>query len=70
MREIAANPIYRNVAQANGLDPNSITVKYNITTDQGGQTVQMPLSEMLDRIDQQKSETFGQEQTPNYYALS
>ena len=70
MREIAANPIYRNVAQANGLDPNSITVKYNITTDQGGQTIQMPLSEMLDRIDQQKSETFGQEQTPNYYALS
>lgn len=70
MREIAGRPIYQEILRANGLDPNNMTVKYNITTPDGSQSVERPLSEVLQQIEMQKDMTFGQEATPNFYALS
>ena len=70
MREIAGQPIYQNILKANGLNGNSMTVKYNIMTPQGSQTVEVPMMELLEKIEQQKAMTFGGEAAPNFYALS
>jgi hypothetical protein len=70
MREIAGQPIYQQILQANGLDPNGMSVKYNITTDQGSQSMERPMTDVLQQIEQQKAMTFGGEATPNLYALS
>ena len=70
MRDIANSDIYGDIARANGLDPQSINVKYSITTPEGPQTVEVPLSILLQQIQQQKLETFGAESAPNFYALS
>ena len=71
MREIASMPIYRDILQANGLDPASMDVKFNITDETGGKSISQPMLEVLDAIDEQKSDTFGRdEDAVNYYALS
>jgi hypothetical protein len=70
LREIAAQPIYQKILEANGLDPNSMSVRYNITTPEGSQTAERPMADVLQQIEQQKSMTFGQEAEPNFYALS
>ena len=70
MRDIANSDIYGDIARANGLDPQSINVKYSITTPQGPQTVEVPLSILLQQIQQQKLETFSKDAAPNFYALS
>lgn len=71
MREIASMPIYRDILQANGLDPETMQVKFNITNEQGGQSITQPMLEVLDAIDEQKTETFSRdEDTVNFYALS
>jgi hypothetical protein len=70
LREIASQPIYQKILEANGLDPNSMSVRYNITTPEGSQTAERPMADVLQQIEQQKSMTFGQEAEPNFYALS
>ena len=70
LREIAGQPIYQKILEANGLDPNSMSVRYNITTPEGSQTAERPMADVLQQIEQQKSMTFGQEAEPNFYALS
>ena len=70
MREIAGQPIYQQILQANGLDPNGMSVKYNITTDQGSQSMERSMTDVLQQIEQQKAMTFGGEAAPNLYALS
>ena len=71
MREIASMPIYRDILQANGLDPETMQVKFNITNEQGGQSITQPMLEVLDAIDEQKTITFSRdEDTVNFYALS
>jgi hypothetical protein len=70
LRDIANSPIYQQIAEANGLNPASVTVKFNIMTPEGSQTIQAPMSEILQQIEQQKQQTFGTEQEPNMYALS
>ena len=71
MREIASMPVYRDILQANGLDPANMNVKFNITDETGGKSISQPMLEVLDAIDEQKSDTFGRdEDAVNYYALS
>tara|TARA_E500000178_G_scaffold287735_1_gene290077 strand:- start:9548 stop:15061 length:5514 start_codon:yes stop_codon:yes gene_type:complete len=70
LRDIANSPIYQQIAEANGLNPASVTVKFNIMTPEGSQTIQAPMSEVLQQIEQQKQQTFGTDQEPNMYALS
>lgn len=70
LREISSQPIYQKILEANGLDPNSMSVRYNITTPEGSQTAERPMADVLQQIEQQKSMTFGQEAEPNFYALS
>ena len=70
LREIAAQPIYAKILEANGLNPAAMSVKYNVTTEEGSQSMERPMTEVLQQIEQQKSMTFGSEAEPNMYALS
>jgi len=70
LREIAAQPIYAKILEANGLNPAAMSVKYNVTTEEGSQSMERPMTEVLQQIEQQKSMTFGSEAEPNLYALS
>ena len=70
VREIAGQPIYQNILKANGLNGNDMTVKYNIMTPQGSQTIEVPMMDLLQKIEEQKAMTFGGEAQPNMYALS
>ena len=47
-----------------------MSVKYNVTTEEGSQSMERPMTEALQQIEQQKSMTFGSEAEPNFYALS
>ena len=70
LTDIAKTPVYSEILRANGLDPNSMIVKYNIMTPEGSQTVEMPMSQILNQIEMQKKATFGPNMPVNYYALS
>ena len=67
---IANRDIYAEILAANGLDPNTMTVKWNITTPDGPQKVEVPMQEVLQMIQKQKQQTFGDGVPVNPYALS
>jgi len=68
--EIASSPIYEEVVKANGIDPDSVTVKYNVQSEEGSVKQEMSLSEILNLIRQMKDATFSNNSGINYYALS
>ena len=68
--EVANTPIYEEILKANGLDANDMTVKYNITSQEGGTTEEVGMLEILQNIRNNKAATFGKNQSTNYYALS
>ena len=68
--EVANTPIYEEILKANSLDANDMTVKYNITSQEGGTTEEVGMLEILQNIRNNKAATFGKSQSTNYYALS
>ncbi len=68
--EVANTPIYEEILKANGLNANDMTVKYNITSQEGGSTEEVGMLEILQNIRNNKAATFGKNQSTNYYALS
>ena len=68
--EIASSPIYEEVVKANGIDPDSVTVKFNVQSEEGAIKQEATLTEILQRIRQMKEATFGTDTGVNYYALS
>ena len=68
--EVANTPIYEEILKANSLDANDMTVKYNITSQEGGSTEEVGMLEILQNIRNNKTATFGKNQSTNYYALS
>lgn len=68
--EIAQSPIYEEVAKANGIDPNTVIVKFNTQSENGPVEQEMTLAEALRLIRQMKEVTFSNPQGVNLYALS
>ena len=68
--EIANTSIYEEVVRANGIDPNTVIVKYNVQTEDGSVQQEMTLSQILNQIRQMKEATFSNNTGVNYYALS
>ncbi len=68
--EIASSPIYEEVVKANGIDPDSVIVKFNVQSEEGAIKQEATLTEILQRIRQMKEATFGTDTGVNYYALS
>ena len=56
---MANTPIYEEILKANSLDANDMTVKYNITSQEGGSTEEVGMLEILQNIRNNKTATFG-----------
>ena len=70
LTEIAKQDIYAKILEANGLDPDSIVVKFNKTTEDGPVKIEIPMRQVLETIHREKMKTFGDGVPVNFYALS
>jgi len=70
LTEIAKQDIYAKILEANGLDPDSMVVKFNKTTEQGPVKIEIPMRQVLETIHKEKMKTFGDGVDVNFYALS